>query len=370
MKAARPLALAVLAAALFGAGVPASKSLLAGLTPFQLAGLLYLGAALGVAPAAVRSGGLRLPSARDRGRLRLAGAVAAGGVCGPLLLLFGLRLAGAASVSLWLSFEIAATALVGVLFFRDRIGVRGAAGVLCALAGAALLGAREGASGIAAGGLVLAACACWGLDNQLTALIDSIRPSQIAFWKGLVAGAVNLAIGLASAPLAVSAAQIAAAIGVGTLAYGASIALLISASQSLGATRAQSVFASAPFFGAGFAMLFLGEPLGAAHLAAALSFAAGAALLSLDQHAHSHAHPAHEHEHAHRHDDGHHDHPHPDLPRSLWHTHRHRHEPSVHRHPHWPDLHHRHEHGADRVPRCDDPASESPSPTNGGGRGA
>jgi drug/metabolite transporter (DMT)-like permease len=370
MKAARPLALAVLAAALFGAGVPASKSLLAGLTPFQLAGLLYLGAALGVAPAAVRSGGLRLPSARDRGRLRLAGAVAAGGVCGPLLLLFGLRLAGAASVSLWLSFEIAATALVGVLFFRDRIGVRGAAGVLCALAGAALLGAREGASGIAAGGLVLAACACWGLDNQLTALIDSIRPSQIAFWKGLVAGAANLAIGLASAPLAVSAAQIAAAIGVGTLAYGASIALLISASQSLGATRAQSVFASAPFFGAGFAMLFLGEPLGAAHLAAALSFAAGAALLSLDQHAHSHAHPAHEHEHAHRHDDGHHDHPHPDLPRSLWHTHRHRHEPSVHRHPHWPDLHHRHEHGADRVPRCDDPASESPSPTNGGGRGA
>ena len=370
MKAARPLALAVLAAALFGAGVPASKSLLAGLTPFQLAGLLYLGAALGVAPAAVRSGGLRLPSARDRGRLRLAGAVAAGGVCGPLLLLFGLRLAGAASVSLWLSFEIAATALVGVLFFRDRIGVRGAAGVLCALAGAALLGAREGASGIAAGGLVLAACACWGLDNQLTALIDSIRPSQIAFWKGLVAGAANLAIGLASAPLAVSAAQIAAAIGVGTLAYGASIALLISASQSLGATRAQSVFASAPFFGAGFAMLFLGEPLGAAHLAAALSFAAGAALLSLDQHAHSHAHPAHEHEHAHRHDDGHHDHPHPDLPRSLWHTHRHRHEPKLHRHPHWPDLHHRHEHGADRVPRCDDPASESPSPTNGGGRGA
>jgi drug/metabolite transporter (DMT)-like permease len=307
----RPIAIALLAAALFGAGVPASKSLLAGLTPFQLAGLLYLGAALGVAPVALRAGGLRVPRAGDHARLRLAGAVAAGGVCGPLLLLFGLRLAGAASVSLWLSFEIAATALAGVLFFRDRIGARGVAGVLCALAGAALLGAREGASGIAAGGLVLAACACWGLDNQLTALIDSILPSQIAFWKGLVAGAVNLAVGLATAPLAVSAAPIAAAIGVGALAYGASIALLISASQSLGATRAQSVFSSAPFFGAGFAMLFLGEPLGAAHLAAALSFAAGAALLSLDQHAHTHAHSAQEHEHAHRHDDAHHDHPHP-----------------------------------------------------------
>jgi drug/metabolite transporter (DMT)-like permease len=339
---ARPILLALLAAALFGAGVPASKPLLTALTPFQLAGLLYLGAALGVSPAAVRAG-LRLPSGGDRNRLRLFGAVAAGGMVGPLLLLFGLRLAGAASVSLWLCFEVVATALIGALFFRDRIGARGAAGVLCALVGALLLSAREGASGLAAGGLVLAACACWGLDNHLTALIDSILPSQIAFWKGLVAGATNLAIGLASAPLAGSAVQVAGAVGVGTLAYGASIALLISASQALGATRAQSVFASAPFFGALFATLFLGEALGAAHLAAALLFGAGVALLSLDRHAHVHAHTALEHEHAHRHDDGHHDHPHPGLARSLWHSHRHRHEPLVHSHPHWPDLHHRHE---------------------------
>jgi len=343
MTSLRPLALALLAAALFGAGVPASKWLLAELPPSQLAGLLYLGAAVGVAPAAARGGGLRLPRSGDRNRLRLLGAVAAGGVSGPLLLLFGLRLAGAASVSLWLSFEVAATALLGVLFFRDRIGARGAAGVFCALAGALLLTAHEGASGLAAGALVLAACACWGLDNHLTALIDGITPSQTAFWKGLAAGAVNLAIGLASAPLAAPAGALAA-LGVGALAYGASIALLVTASQALGATRAQSAFASAPFFGALFAMIFLGEALGNAQLAAAVLFGVGVALLSLDRHAHAHAHAAVEHEHAHRHDDGHHDHPHPGQPRSLWHSHRHRHAPLVHTHPHWPDLHHRHEH--------------------------
>ncbi|HKA14786.1 MAG TPA: EamA family transporter, partial [Myxococcota bacterium] len=318
MTSLRPLALALVAAALFGAGVPASKLLLADLSPFQLAGCLYLGAALGVAPAAALSGGFRLPRARDRNRLRLIGAIAAGGVCGPLLLLFGLRLAGAASVSLWLSFEVAATALIGVIFFRDRIGARGAAGAACALAGVALLSAREGASGFAAGGLVLAACACWGVDNHLTALIDSISPSRTAFWKGLAAGAVNLAIGVLRAPLSAAPATIAAAAAVGALAYGASIALLVSASQSLGATRAQSAFASAPFFGALFAMLFLGEALAAAHLAAALLLAAGVALSTLDRHAHMHAHAAQEHEHAHRHDDGHHDHPHPGEPRSLW----------------------------------------------------
>jgi drug/metabolite transporter (DMT)-like permease len=338
----RPLALALLAAALFGAGVPASKRLLADLPPFQLAGLLYLGAALGVAPAALHSGGLRLP--RDRSRWRLLGAIAAGGVCGPLLLLFGLRLAGAASVSLWLCTEGVATALLGALFFRDRIGARGAAGVLCALAGAVLLSVGEGASGWQAGALVVAACACWGLDNHLTALIDGITPTQVTFWKGLAAGTVNLAIGVAVAPLAAPGAQLAAGLAVGALAYGVSIALTISAAQSLGATRAQSVFASAPFFGALLAMVFLGESLGVVHLGAALLFAAAVALLSLDRHAHTHSHPALEHEHAHRHDDGHHDHPHPGEPRSLWHSHRHAHAPIVHRHPHWPDLHHRHDH--------------------------
>jgi hypothetical protein len=54
---ARLLALALASAALFGAATPASKALLADLSPFQLAGLLYLGAALGVAPVAWRRGG-------------------------------------------------------------------------------------------------------------------------------------------------------------------------------------------------------------------------------------------------------------------------------------------------------------------------
>jgi drug/metabolite transporter (DMT)-like permease len=342
---ARPVALAVLAAALFGAGVPASKRLLSELSLFQLAGVLYLGAALGTAPLVARSGGFRLPAGSDRpNRVRLLGAVVAGGICGPLLLLQGLRLAGAASVSLWLNFEVAATALLGALLFRDHLGLRGAAGVGCVFAGAVLLSSPDGASGLAAGGLVLAACACWGLDNHLTALIDGITPSQSTFWKGLGAGAVNLAIGSATAPLAAGAVAIAAGLLVGVFAYGVSIALYISSAQALGATRAQTVFASAPFFGAVFSMLFLGEALGVVHLGSALLFAAGIGLLGLERHAHVHEHRAFEHEHAHRHDDGHHDHGHPEPPPGVWHSHRHQHEAVEHRHPHWPDLHHRHRH--------------------------
>ncbi|OGA42604.1 MAG: multidrug DMT transporter permease [Betaproteobacteria bacterium RIFCSPLOWO2_12_FULL_62_13] len=340
-----PIAIALLSAALFGAATPASKVLLSGLTPFQLAGLLYLGAALGVAPAALRQGRLRFPGRSDRlNQIRLLGAIVAGGIVGPVLLLLALRIAGAASVSLWLNFELAATAILGILIFREHLGRPGWAGVVAACTGAAILSLSGGVSGIEAGALVLLACMCWGLDNHLTALIDGITPSESTFWKGLVAGTTNLAIGVAVDPLGAGALSVIAALFVGVWAYGASIVLYISSAQRLGATRAQIAFASAPFFGVLFAVLALGEPLTAAHLASGTLFAIGVGLFAVERHAHVHAHDAIEHEHAHRHDDGHHNHEHPGLPPSTWHTHRHRHEPIVHAHPHWPDLHHRHHH--------------------------
>ena len=340
---AAAVAIAVFAAALFGAAAPASKLLLSALTPFQLAGLLYLGAALGVAPAAWRGGRPRLP--RDRAnRVRLFGTIAAGGIAGPVLLLLALRTAHAASVSLWLNFEVAATALLGALIFREHLGISGWSGAATVFFGAAILSIPDGAAGVAAATLVLAACACWGLDNQLSSLIDGLTPSQSTFWKGLVAGIANLAIGLALHPLAAGPAAVLAALFVGVWAYGASIALHVSAAQSLGATRAQIAFASAPFFGVLFSVLVLGEPLTVAQLASGVLFAAGIALFLRERHAHAHAHGVMEHEHAHRHDDGHHAHPHPGLPPSAVHTHPHRHEPVTHEHPHLPDLHHRHGH--------------------------
>lgn len=339
------IALAILAAALFGAATPASKLLLSELTPFQLAGLLYLGAALGVAPVAWREGGLRLPIRGDRSnRSRLLGAVIAGGIVGPVLLLLALRSAEATSVSLWLNFEVAATALLGVVFFRENLGALGWCGVAAAFAGAAILSLSGGTAGLEAGLLVLVACLCWGLDNHLTALIDGITPNQSTFWKGLAAGITNLAIGVAIDPLAPGLLAVLAALFVGVWAYGASIVLYIRSAQSLGATRAQIAFASAPFFGVLLSVLLLGETLAGAHLASGALFIAGIALFALERHAHVHAHEAMEHEHPHRHDDGHHDHVHADLPRGIMHTHRHRHAQMTHAHPHWPDLHHRHGH--------------------------
>jgi drug/metabolite transporter (DMT)-like permease len=339
-----PPAIALLSAALFGAGTPASKWLLGALSPLQLAGLLYLGAALGVVPALVRSRSLAFPRDR-RSRWRLLGAVVLGGVLGPVLLLLSLRLASAASVALWLNLELAATALLGALLFHDRLGRAGWLGALLAVGAGALLAAGEGAAGLAAGALVATACLCWALDNHWTALLDGLPAPSTTFWKGAAAGATNLALGAALTPFAAPAGAVAAALVTGAFSYGASIVLYVLAAQSLGATRAQVLFASAPLFGVALAAAWLGEPVSAVQLAAAAALALSAALVLRDRHAHRHTHEALAHVHWHRHDDGHHLHAHPPGQEAVAHAHWHEHEPLTHAHPHWPDLHHRHRHG-------------------------
>jgi drug/metabolite transporter (DMT)-like permease len=194
------------------------------------------------------------------------------------------------------------------------------------------------------GVLVLLACLCWGLDNHLTALIDGLTPARATFFKGLVAGGFNLSLGLSLAPLAASAQLMAIALLVGALSYGASIALYIESAQRLGPTRAQGLFAVAPFLGAGLSFVLLGEPLQALQLVGALILIASAIVLLRAQHQHAHHHEPIEHIHAHRHDDGHHSHGHAGLSASATHTHWHQHDPLDHSHPHLPDLHHRHKH--------------------------
>ncbi len=339
------LGLALLSALLFGASTPASKWLLGSFEPFQLAGLLYLGAALGMAPAVVveRRRGARMVFDRANA-LRLGGAVLFGGILGPVLLLFGLRLAGAGSVSLLLNLEMVATAVLGVALFREHLGGRGWLGIAGVVAAGAVVSADAGWPGVRAGLLVAAACTCWGLDNHLTALIDGITPGRSTLVKGLFAGSTNLAIGLSVAPWIAPASSLLAALCVGALAYGASIALYIAAAHELGATRAQAVFATAPFTGAALAFSLLGEPFGFAHGVACLVLAASIPALMLSRHAHVHVHDTIEHVHSHRHDDSHHLHGHPGLDPATRHSHAHRHDRLVHAHPHWPDVHHRHGH--------------------------
>ncbi|MDF1566354.1 MAG: DMT family transporter [Deltaproteobacteria bacterium] len=338
-----PVLWCLLAAALFGASTPAAKVLLDGLGPFSLAGLLYLGAALGVLPFALRRPARRLVVDRRNGLL-LTGAILFGGILGPLLLLSGLTLAPASSVALWLNLETPATVALGLLFFREHLDGRAwlAAGLV--VGASVLVASPSGFGNAGAAVLILAACLAWGLDNNLTALIDGLTPAQSTLAKGLAAGAVNLGLGLFLEGTPGALPVVGLGLGVGALAYGASLVLYVSGAQQLGASRSQMIFATAPFWGLALAWTTLGEAITPVEALAGVMMVLALWLMHTERHAHEHTHAPQEHVHRHRHDDGHHDHVHPGLPAWLWHSHEHSHDDRLHSHPHTPDLHHRHDH--------------------------
>jgi drug/metabolite transporter (DMT)-like permease len=259
---------ALLSAALFGVSTPASKGLLGTVDPVLLAGLLYCGAGIGVTMLRVIARAVTASDAREQSLQRqdipwLAGAIVAGGVAGPILLMVGLIRTDAAAASLLLTLEGAATALMAWFIFHENFNRRVALGMICLVAGAIALAwsgtptLRSFIGPIA----IIGACIMWGLDNNLTRKVSLADPLQIVQLKGLFAGPVNVALGLwAGASLPEARDALLAGI-VGFLGYGVSLALFVVALRHLGAARTGAYFSTAPFLGAVVAAFALGEPV-------------------------------------------------------------------------------------------------------------
>lgn len=340
--------LALASAALFGASTPFAKLLLGSVDPWLMAGLLYLGAGLGLAVLHVSRGVLRLPvieaPLRQSDVPWLGAVILTGGVLGPLLLMLGLAHTEAAAASLLLNLEGLATMGLAWVVFREYVDRRLLLGAFAILAGAALLSWQGGASFQWSGLLIAGACLCWGVDNNLTRKLSSSDPVQIAMLKGLVAGTVNLILAVWQGATLPSTGIVLAVGVVGLLGYGVSLALFVLGLRYLGAARTGAYFSLAPFVGAILAIPMLGESLSVQLIVAGCLMGFGLWLHLAEQHEHEHAHELLEHEHRHRHD-VHHQHEHaPNDPTGEPHSHWHRHAPLVHRHPHYPDLHHRHGH--------------------------
>lgn len=265
--------LALLSAVLFGASTPFAKLMLGTVDPWLLAGMLYLGAGLGLAAVHLARAALRLPAPEAPLRRAdvpwLALVVLAGGIGGPLLLMLGLARTDAASASLLLNLEGLATMGIAWLWFRENVDRRLLLGALSILTGAALL-SWQGWAVLDLGGLLIAgACLCWGIDNNLTRKLSSADPVQIAMLKGLVAGTVNLLLALVHGAILPGAAVMLAAGVIGFLGYGVSLVLFALGLRHLGTARTGAYFSLAPFVGATLAVTMLGEPISVTLLAAA-----------------------------------------------------------------------------------------------------
>lgn len=342
------ITLALLSAALFGASTPLAKIMLAGVNPWMLAGLLYLGAGIGLAAVHLGRHVLRLPDIEAPLRRAdvpwLAAVIVTGGILGPVFLMFGLARTDAAGASLLLNIEGLATMGIAWLVFRENVDRRLLLGAFAILAGAALLSWQGTTSFDWGAVLIVAACVAWGIDNNLTRKLSSADPVQIAMLKGLVAGGVNLTLAVAQGASFPDVGTILAAGVVGFLGYGVSLVLFVLGLRHLGTARTGAYFSLAPFIGALLALTLLSEPLTLRLVAAGCLMAIGLWLHLTERHEHEHTHEAMEHEHRHTHDD-HHQHTHgPGTPPGEPHSHWHKHKPLVHRHSHYPDLHHRHGH--------------------------
>lgn len=337
-----PLALG--SAVLFGVTPLLSKLLLQEVHPLVLAGLLYLGAGLGLAiyrglrRATDKEASLGVPDLPW-----LALAIGAGGIVAPTLLMLGLMTTNASSAALLLNLESVATMAIAWLVYKENVDRRLLIGAFAILGGAFLLSWTGSGIAIDRGALlIVGACLAWGLDNNFTRRISGGDPVAIAMSKGLVAGTVNLALGLfVGAALPGALVALTAAL-TGFFVIGVSLVAFILALRHLGTARTGAYYSLAPFLGAVLSVAILSDPLTIKLLVAGVLMAIGLWLHLTERHDHEHHHDATEHEHSHVHDH-HHGHAHEGAV-SEPHSHWHRHAPIVHKHPHYPDLHHRHGH--------------------------
>lgn len=344
---------ALLAAALFGASTPFAKLLLSHdrMPPVVLAGALYLGSGFGLGLLQLwtrrREAGVQEAPLRRTDVPWLGGAILAGGVIAPVSLLFGLAATPASTGSLLLNLEGVLTALIAWFVFRENFDRRIALGMAAIVAGGILLSwdLHTAALRLSWGALlVIGACLGWAVDNNLTRKVSGADPAQIAMWKGLVAGTVNLTVGLLAFHQKLAFGWLAAAGVLGIFSYGVSLTLFVRALRDLGTARTGAYFSTAPFLGVALSLVILREAPPLLFWPALGFMAVGVWLHLTEHHEHQHVHERMEHEHLHVHDE-HHQHVHStDDPAGEPHSHSHQHEPLTHKHAHTPDLHHQHHH--------------------------
>ncbi|MGC1374789.1 MAG: EamA family transporter [Anaerolineales bacterium] len=338
---------ALLAAVFFGASAPLSKLLLGNVPPVLMAAFLYLGSGTGITLIkAVQK--LRHPAQTTEAALKradlpwLAGAILSGGVVAPILLMISLKATPASTASLLLNFEGVGTTLIALIAFNEAIGGRAWAAMLAITLASILLSTDFTKSwGLSPGAVgIILACAFWGLDNNFTRNISDKDPLAIVAWKGLLAGAFSLSLGLFLGNRVPPLWTIAAILLIGWVCYGLTTVLFIQSMQGLGAARTSALYGTAPLVGVILSIFMFGEFPSVLFLFAALLALGGAWLLINEKHTHFHVHPALVHDHRHSHADSWHAHD----SASGAHAGTHEHPAQAHDHDHMPDIHHRHGH--------------------------
>ena len=265
--------LAILAAALYAVNVPLSKLLLDKVQPTVMASFLYLGAGIGML---IYSLSARLFGARPikepltLKELPYTAAMVILDIAAPIFLMLGIKYTASANVSLLNNFEIVATSVIALVIFKELISKRLFASILLVVASSIIL-SFEGSHSLdfSTGSLfVLAACICWGFENNCTKMISSKSSVEIVIIKGIFSGLGSLIVAFISGESLPGFLYLLPVLVLGFVSYGLSINFYIMAQKHIGAAKTSAFYSVAPFLGVAFSMLFVGERPGARFYAA------------------------------------------------------------------------------------------------------
>lgn len=284
----RAIGFAVAAAALYALSSPFSKLLLTDVPPMMLAAFLYLGAGIGIGILSLirRKAGMgETEQPLTKKELPYTIAMVLLDIVAPILLMFGLSMTTAANAALLNNFEIAATAVIALAVFKEKITRRLWAAIVLVTAASIMLSFEDISSLEFSGGslLVLAACICWGFENNCTKRLSSKNPLEIVIIKGIFSGTGALVLAFIAGERIPALISCIWVLGLGFLAYGLSIMLYIYAQRELGAAKTSAYYAAAPFIGTILALIIFRELPTFGFLTALAVMAAGAYLASTDK---------------------------------------------------------------------------------------
>lgn len=246
---------AILAAALYAISSPFSKVLLNKVPPVMMAGLLYLGAGIGMSIIGLyryKTGKLKKEMRITRKELPFTVAMVILDISAAVLLMIGLNMTTSANVSLLSNFEIVATSLIALFIFKEFISKRLWIAIGLFTISSIILSVQDiGSFSFSFGSIiVLLACACWGFENNVTRMLSVKDPMQVVIIKGFGSGLGSIIIALFLRQTSTDIFYIIGALLLGFVAYGLSIYFYVYAQRHLGAAKTSAYYAIAPFIGA------------------------------------------------------------------------------------------------------------------------
>lgn len=255
---------AFLAAALYAINIPFSKLLIEHVNPTMMAGLLYLGAGVGMFLYTSISGLAGKKVVKEpltKKELPYTIAMIVLDIAAPILLMNGLVITTSANATLLNNFEIVATSIIALVIFNEVVSKRLCFAIILVTISSIILSFEgEGAFNFNIGSLmVLGATSCWGFENNCTNKLSNKSSEEIVIIKGIFSGLGGIITALIIGNKIPEFIYVVLVMILGFISYGLSINFYISAQKYIGAAKTSAYYSIAPFLGVFFSLLLLGE---------------------------------------------------------------------------------------------------------------